>query len=356
MSTQLSAGETAAPSNTHPPKRGVFSYLKRGLKWLGIVIVTGVVLGFAYQTIASALDKRNFAPRGQLYSVNGHLMHLYCAGTGSPTVVLEAGGYAESLWWYRVQLQLATHTRVCAYDRPGMGWSEPSSLARDPITIVGELHSLLNAAGIQPPYVLAGHSYGAILVRVFAHQYPDDVSGLVLVDSGLVRPAHFNSDAEFQEWKSSNDVLQAMLWAMTRLGIMRLMGTGDFSGWGYPPEIVPQLVALHSSNQAFDTYYAETIPARPALQDAAAASEHLGSLPVAIVWAGEQPLTAAADLQLFAQIKRDMAAYSTNSLSRDIEGANHGSILGTEQYAQQVTQAVLDVIASAQSGEPLNAP
>jgi len=152
----------------------------------------------------------------------------------------------------------------------GLGWSEATTLPRDPVTIVGELHSLPSQAGIKPPYVLAGHSYGAILVRVFAHQYPQDVNGLALVDSGLVRPAHFNSEAEFNDWKSSNDVLQAAIWGMTRFGLMRLAGPGDFSGWGYPAEIVPQLVALHSTNQAFDTYYAETIPVRPALQEAAA--------------------------------------------------------------------------------------
>ena len=110
---------------------------------------------------------------------------------------------------------------------------------------------------------------------------------------------------------------------------------------------MPQLVALHSSNQAFDTYYAEGFPVRPALQDASAAAQDLGDLPLTILWAGEQPLHAPADLALFAQIKQDMAAYSTNSVSRDIEGANHGSILGQEQYAQQVSTAILDVIKAA---------
>jgi pimeloyl-ACP methyl ester carboxylesterase len=334
-------------------KHGCLFFIKRGLKWLGIGVLLVLVLGFGYQTVATAMDKRNYSPRGQLYSVNGHQMHLYCVGEGSPSVILEAGGYAESLWWYRVQSQLAKQTRVCAYDRPGMGWSEPASSPRDPITIVGELHTLLSEAGINPPYVLAGHSYGAILIRVFAHQYPSDVSGLVLVDSGLVRPAHFSSDAEFNEWKSSNDVLQALLWGMARFGVMRLIGGGDFSAWGFPAEIVPQLVALHSSNQAFDTYYAEGFPARPALQDASAAAQDLGNLPLAILWAGEQPSLSTADRQLFVQAKQEIAQYSTNSITREIEGANHGSILGTEQYAQQVSDAVNQVITSVQTGKPL---
>jgi pimeloyl-ACP methyl ester carboxylesterase len=353
MSAATSPGDTTTQPETTARKRGCLFTLLRVLKWLGILLLILIILGFAYQTLASEMDKRDYAPHGQLYTVNGHQMHLYCVGQGGPAVILEAGGYAESLWWYRIQNQLAEHTQVCAYDRPGLGWSEATTLPRDPVTIVGELHMLLSQAGIKPPYVLTGHSYGAILVRVFAHQYPADVSGLILVDSGLVRPAHFNSEAEFNEWKSSNDVLQVLLWGMTRVGLVRLLGTGDFSGWGYPAEIVPELVALHSTNQAFDTYYAEGFPVRPALQDAAAASENLGKLPLAILWAGEQPLHAQADLEIFAQAKQDMAAYSTNSLSRDIAGANHGSILGTEQYAQQVSDTVLNVRKAAQTGEPL---
>jgi hypothetical protein len=84
----------------------------------GIVLVTLVLLGVAYQTIAIELDKRNYAPRGQLYTVNGHQMHMVCMGEGSPAVVLQAGGLADSLWWYRVQNQLAEHTRVCALTVP----------------------------------------------------------------------------------------------------------------------------------------------------------------------------------------------------------------------------------------------
>ena len=348
---------TVFTETTHPEasthKRGCLFMISRGLKGLGITLLALLILGFAFQTVASATDKRAYSPRGQLYSVDGHQMHLYCVGEGSPAVILEAGGYAESLWWVRIQAQLAKVTQVCAYDRPGMGWSEPASSPRDPDTIVGELHTLLNEAGIKPPYVLAGHSYGAILVRVFAHQYPADVSGLVLVDSGLVRPAHFASDAEFQSWKSGNDVLQALLWGMTRFGVMRLIGGGDFSGWGYPADVVPQLVSLHSSNQAFDTYYAEGFPARPALQDASASAQDFGALPLSVLWAGEQPPLSAADMELFEQAKQEIAAYSTNSASRDIAGANHGSILGTEQYAQQVSNAVQQVIEAAKTGKPL---
>jgi len=120
MSTITASSEITLPQTT-AHKRGCLFYVKRGLKGLGIAILLLLVLGFAYQTVATEMDKRSYSPRGQLYTVNGHQMHLYCIGQGSPTVILEAGGYAESLWWYRIQAQLATHTRVCTYDRPGIG-------------------------------------------------------------------------------------------------------------------------------------------------------------------------------------------------------------------------------------------
>jgi len=353
MNSTATRSEAVTTLQKAGPRRGNLLIVVRALKWFAIAIMTLIILGVAYQTLATEADKRAYSPRGQLYTVNGHHIHLYCVGEGSPTVILEAGGYAESLWWYRIQNQLAEHTQVCAYDRPGLGYSEPTTLSRDPITIVGELRALLNEAGINPPYVLAGHSLGGILVRIYADQYPDDVSGLVLVDSAALRPAHFNSDAEFNEWKSGNDMLQVVVWAMSRLGLVRLTGSGDFSAWGYPPEIVPELVALHSTNQAFDTYYAEGFPVRHELNEAAAVAQDFGGLPLAILWAGEQPLHNPADLELFEQIKQEIAAYSTNSVTHTVEGADHGSILGSEQYAQQVSDVILDVIETAQTGEPL---
>jgi hypothetical protein len=96
-------------------KRGCQFYVKHGLKWFGIVLITLVILGVGFQTVATEADKRNFSPRGQFYIVNGHPIHMVCMGEGDPTVILHAGLSADSSWWYRVQTQLAQHTRVCAY-------------------------------------------------------------------------------------------------------------------------------------------------------------------------------------------------------------------------------------------------
>lgn len=335
-----------------PRKRGCLFLLGRVLKGFGILLIVLIIAGVAFQAVASELDKRNFTPRGQLYNVNGHQMHLYCAGEGSPTVILEAGGYAESLWWYQVQNQLAEHTQVCSYDRAGMGWSEPGPAPRDAGSIVEELHWLLNEAEIEPPYVLAGHSFGGILNRFYATRYPDEVLGITLVDSAIVTEK-FTNLSEYEEHKRSGDILNSLIWVMSRLGIWRLTVSGDFSNWGYPAEILPQLVAFRSTNQAFDTYYAETLGLPPELWLKPGDAEALGDLPLMIVWATEHRPMSASDAALIAGYQEAITEFSSNSVTRYVEGSDHGSILGSEPYAQQVTDAILDVIEAAQTGEPL---
>jgi pimeloyl-ACP methyl ester carboxylesterase len=130
---------------------------------VGLLVL--MVIGASYQVIATEIDRRSFQPRGQMLAVNGHAMHLGCKGQGSPAVILQAGGAADSLGWQRIQNNLSAHTRVCAYDRPGHGWSEPTTDSRDADSIVAELRSLLQKAGVPPPYVMAGHSLGAQITQ-----------------------------------------------------------------------------------------------------------------------------------------------------------------------------------------------
>jgi pimeloyl-ACP methyl ester carboxylesterase len=343
--------ETKEQASPAPAPRGrrILHRIGRWLKWLGIALVALVLLGVAYQTIATELDKRTYSPRGQLYTVNGHQMHIVCMGEGSPVVLLQAGGAAESLWWYWVQKQLAEHTRVCAYDRPGHGWSEPTSEPRDALTIVGELHALLEQAGTSTRYVMAGHSLGAVWTRVYAAKYPEEVIGIILVDSTFMTPREFANWSEFDQWKTLNNVAQVVVWGLYRAGLVRLSGPAIFQSLGYPPDIASELVAMQSRNQVFDADYAEQIPQGWAMRKASAAAENLGDLPMAVLWAGQSDTAREG----FVALREEIAGYSSNSVTRDVEGANHGSILGTEQYAQQVSDAILDVIEAAQTGEPL---
>lgn len=122
-------------------------------------------------------------PPGELVDVDGHAMHLYCLGAGGRTVVLEAGLANWSLDMRMLQEDLAATTRVCSYDRAGYGWSEPGPEPRTGERIVDELDALLNAAKVPGPYVLAGHSFGGLTTLLFAEAHPEDVAGVVLIDS-----------------------------------------------------------------------------------------------------------------------------------------------------------------------------
>src|SRR5206468_1586863 len=122
---------------------------------------------------------------GKLVDVGGHRLHLNVKGerTAAPTVVLEAGMGSMSSNWAWVRDDLARDGRVVSYDRAGLGWSDRSEGPIDAATGADELHAVLRAAGIGPPYILAGHSYGGLVVRMFADRYRADVAGMVLVDA-----------------------------------------------------------------------------------------------------------------------------------------------------------------------------
>jgi pimeloyl-ACP methyl ester carboxylesterase len=112
-------------------------------------------------------------------------LHLKRQGFGKPVVVLEAGIAATSISWSPVQTRLAHFTTVCSYDRAGLGWSERRRDRSRPCTLeqmIGELEALLRKSGLAPPFVLVGHSFGGLLVKAFAHAYPEQVSGLILAD------------------------------------------------------------------------------------------------------------------------------------------------------------------------------
>ena len=119
---------------------------------------------------------------GRLVDVGGRTLHFICSGSGSPTVILEAGASSFAIDWSLVQPEIARRTRVCAYDRAGSGWSQPRAEVDTPARIVRDLHAALAAAGEKPPYVLVGASMGGVYVRLYQLEYPSEVAGLVFVD------------------------------------------------------------------------------------------------------------------------------------------------------------------------------
>jgi len=211
----------------------IFVWLKRIMLWLIIGIVTLAAIGAAYQIIATEMDKRAYPPPGQMVDVGGYQLHLYCTGTtvdGSPTVILENGLGSTSAAWSLIQPEIAKATRVCSYDRAGMGWSNSSPEPRDAQHIAQELHTLLQNADVAAPYVLVGWSMGGLYARAYAAQYGDEVTGLVLIDSS--HPDQWTSTpdtvAQYESFSKMNSVAPAL----ARLGVI-----GCHAGNGAPATV-----------------------------------------------------------------------------------------------------------------------
>lgn len=156
---------------------------------LGLVVVIAGA-GFAYNEISIALLRAHVGLRGQLYDVDGHRMHLYCSGTGSPTIVLSSGLGDDSLTWARAQAALSTTTRVCSYDRSGLGWSDRRAAIPDAKNIAVELHALLRQANVAFPIVLMGHSISGVYIREYAQLYRSDLAAMVFVDGSTPLQDH----------------------------------------------------------------------------------------------------------------------------------------------------------------------
>jgi pimeloyl-ACP methyl ester carboxylesterase len=168
--------------DTPPAKRA-----GRGLlRWGGLLLVLLTALasaGWVYETRSEAAEAGRYPPPGQLVDVGGYRLHINCQGTGSPTVIVDAGLGDWSTAWSLVQPQLARETKTCTYDRAGSGWSDPGPRPRTAAAFSSELHTVLARANVEGPYVLVGHSMGGLTMQLFASQYRSEVVGLVLVDS-----------------------------------------------------------------------------------------------------------------------------------------------------------------------------
>jgi pimeloyl-ACP methyl ester carboxylesterase len=148
-----------------------------------VVLVAAAVAGSSsFNAIARHHFWATHPPPGAFYTVNGHRMHMNCTGSGSPTIILDAGLGNDALIWGGVQPELSRTTRVCSYDRAGFGWSEALPAPRDADHIAAELHGLLLQAKVTSPIVLMGHSIAGLYIREYASRYPEDIAGIVFVD------------------------------------------------------------------------------------------------------------------------------------------------------------------------------
>src|SRR5215207_3358345 len=325
------------------PRRGLGSWIRRGLVWMIAGLLALAVIGAIYQAIATMIDERAYPPPGEMVDVGDHSLHINCIGHGSPTVILEAANFGMSAWWVRVQKQLAQTTRVCAYDRAGLGWSERGPQPRDARQISSELHTLLaKAADTEGPYVLVGHSYGGLYTRMYAARYSEEVAGVVLVDSS--HPEQFTRSPDGKAMYKQINRLGAVLPFLTRLGVIRL--TNYYPAHpDLPQQQREQIEAFNSSTQQVATTV-EEFRATPETSTQVCSMGSLGDKPLAVITAGTQ----SPD---WLEMQEELAALSPNSIHREVEGATHESLLYDKGDSQVTSAAIEQVVQAVRADRPL---
>jgi len=189
---------------------------------LTISLAALFALAGLFQFQGSRRDARQFPPPGRLVDIGGRRLHARVEGSGSPAVVFEAGISASSVNWLGVQPQVARFTTTVCYDRAGLGWSDAPRGVFDTDRILADLATLLEKLNVAGPYVLVGHSYGGLLVRIFAERYPEKVAGLVLIDPVLACTWENPDPAHARKKKRAVRIARSAGWC-ARFGLVRLV-------------------------------------------------------------------------------------------------------------------------------------
>ncbi len=215
--------------------------------FLVTVLAILVLVGVTYQTLGSFRDRRRFPAPGRLIGIGGFRLHLYGEGAGDPPVILESGIAGSLLGWALVQYRIAEFTRVCSYDRAGLGWSQRSPHARTVEQMTSELHALLTATRIHHPYVLVGHSFGGLLIRAYAYRWPGEVAGLVFVDPVSLTSWRSCSEHDRKRLRVGAQLSRRGA-VLARLGIVRAALTLLAAGGRRIPKLVGRTAAGHGSS------------------------------------------------------------------------------------------------------------
>ncbi len=321
--------------------------MKTCFKWLGIII--GVLISLPIVIgLSTKLLTSDVPPPGKRYDVGGFKLHLDCQGQANdlPTVIIEGGAGSAVTNYYWLQQQLKKRVQVCRYDRAGLGWSDDIITSRDADTMVTELHTLLTTAQVKPPYLLAGHSMGGPIIRVFAQEYPTEVSALVFIDS--------SHPEQVERLNLPDDMMGTMQTVGSILGDLGLLPyfVGSFA-LGLPEE---QANAMNwmARNGRMIRQSAIEMEKMEVIFDRAKNTTDFGDLPVRVFSAGvqstgmESMLPEGFDPELmfknFQILQQELTEISTNSQQVIVEGADHGSINTVEDYSSVVAKGIHELL------------
>jgi pimeloyl-ACP methyl ester carboxylesterase len=283
---------------------------------------------------------------GRLIDVGGHRLHLDCRGSGSPTVVLEPGlGEPSPNMAGWIAPGVAATTRVCVYDRAGRGWSEAASGPQDGVQVATDLHTLLQRAGESGPYVLAGHSAGGLYVLNFANRYPQQVAGVVLLDS--MHPDQYTRLASYPGFYETFRRVTALLPSLSRLGLGQLLYRTAYAGLPNPARDEERAFwATPRHSRSVRDEFAEL---RTAMTQARSLAS-LGNRPLVVVTAQQGAQTGWMALQ------DELASLSTNSAHRILVGSTHTMLTEHKGTAAQSSRAICDVVDSVRNGTQVPKP
>jgi pimeloyl-ACP methyl ester carboxylesterase len=325
-------------------RRALLSRTRVWLVYPVIAIFMLSAVGGVYETYRETAERGDYPMPGRLIDVGGHRLHLNCTGSGSPTVVLEPGLGEPSTAMGLIAPDVASTTRVCVYDRAGRGWSESVSTPRDGVETATDLHTLLERAAEAGPFVLAGHSAGGIYVQNFAHLYPNEVAGVVLLDS--MHPEQYTKIESWPGFYQMFRRVSALLPSMSRLGIGRMLYQ---SAYGELPALArDEQRAFWSTPRHARSVRDEFSKLRTAMEQAKSFSG-LGDRPLIVV-------TAEKDAQGGWMAAQDeLAALSTNSSHRVLNDATHAALAENKAAAALSSRAIRDIVTSVRAGTPVAA-
>ena len=286
--------------------------LKRTLFWGGGALVLTLVAATMVQWLLSHLALARNTPLGEMVVVGGRQIHLLCQGQGSPAVILESGIPGTSLGWASVIEDIASFATVCAYDRAGYGWSEAGPEPRTISNITGELRGLLRTAGVDPPLVLAGHSFGGLVVQLYSSRFPEEVAGMVLVDSAHADLARRSGHLE----RMGGVAFRLKL--LAPLGIARLIIDPPAGSPKSRPSSVRKMEKeVLATTRSFRTMASEMAGLRESLNQAAENRPSLGRKPLVVLTEGQRKT------EFWHAMQQQFTELSDSSEWQVVSGAGH---------------------------------
>ena len=308
-------------------------------RWM-LAPVVGILaiapLAATYENVTVLHDQHSYTAPGTSYDVGGHRLYLDCHGEGSPTVVLENGLAEVTASWARIVADVDATTRVCAYDRAGQGWSEDAADPQDAIAAARDLHTLLSVAGEHGPYVLVGHSIGGPYAMTYAAHYPQQVAGMVLLDSSS--PEQFTEIPSYAGQYAVMHRVMALAPTLSRLGLGRVFAAVSPSH--LPTHAADQVRAL-TANARGAQNVSDEWSALPEVFDQAQALTTLGSRPLAVLTASE----SLNETSGWAAAQDQLAALSSNRLYRVVDSTHLGLL--EDQHGSAAAAHAIDVVVSA---------